>query len=174
MPAVRIIEDYVASRISHTPSATISAFFLALEMLQLSRARIKCYFADTRVDWPTLESLWTLGGKVGTEENTKGLYLLKEIWDILRIPEGLRRDSSHSLTLEIPETMKGFIVSYEIKAGQPEPSPKIYISLRRIDESAKCARITAIFRYLGWIRYADNYQDNLRSFLLVKPFLNSR
>ncbi|KAM5491248.1 putative 4-dimethylallyltryptophan synthase [Microsporum canis] len=79
-----ILEEYINSH----RNQTLTTRLISCDLVDPSRSRIKIYVAEQSVDWEHLEDIWTLGHRRQDPATINGLKLLRELWDLINIPEG--------------------------------------------------------------------------------------
>jgi DMATS type aromatic prenyltransferase len=75
----------------HPTDTAIAPFLLGVDLCTPERSRLKFYVTDQVVSWDRVADMWTLRGKrLGDPQCADGLTLLRQLWDLLEIPEGYR------------------------------------------------------------------------------------
>ncbi|PKX89312.1 putative tryptophan dimethylallyltransferase [Aspergillus novofumigatus IBT 16806] len=158
------LQEFLASRGSGAGNAPI-AHFCSCDLLRPPEARIKIYCYETELDYESLVSDWTLGGRRKEPQTAAGLELLRELWDLLRISEGHCDGPSgfHELGTS-PEERLPFIVNFSLSPGNPLPVPQIYFPVFGLNDKSVANALEAFFQRVGWTNLAESYMLDLQEY----------
>ncbi|OOO12727.1 Aromatic prenyltransferase, DMATS type [Aspergillus oryzae] len=157
-----ILEDYITSH----KDKTLSARLISCDLIDPSRSRIKIYVAEQTVDWPHLEGLWTLGYRRQDPITISGLQLLRELWDLLDIPEGPCHfpDGGYlELNSKVSERLP-LLANYTLHPNDPYPAPQVYLHTFGVGDAAVADAVATFCARRGWTEMAQSYKDNLFSY----------
>ncbi|KAH8688635.1 tryptophan dimethylallyltransferase [Talaromyces proteolyticus] len=156
------MERYIAVRAAEPQSTFITAY-LGCDMLDPAQARLKVYGLDSKVTFERLVDLWTLGGRIPNDAMTQtGLQALRELWDLLQIPPGIRDMKIDHLKLgEPPKVLLPFIVNYTLLQSSPQPEPQVYLVPFGMPDAHIADALTRFFEKMGWDQVAETYKENL-------------
>ncbi|CEL10888.1 hypothetical protein ASPCAL13995 [Aspergillus calidoustus] len=158
---------------SYTQSRAASTFitgYLGCDMIDPARARLKVYASDSEVTFERLIDLWTLGGRIPNEATTtgrqgKGLEALRELWDLLQIPPGIREMKVEHMELgDPPKSLLPVIVNYTLLPNKPYPEPQVYLVPFGLPDMQIAEALTQFFVRMGWEEAAKTYKENLFSY----------
>nr|E0Y3X0.1 RecName: Full=6-Hydroxy-7-prenyldeoxybrevianamide E synthase notC; AltName: Full=Notoamide biosynthesis cluster protein C; AltName: Full=Prenyltransferase notC [Aspergillus sp. MF297-2]ADM34131.1 normal prenyltransferase [Aspergillus sp. MF297-2]ADM34136.1 aromatic prenyl-transferase [Aspergillus sp. MF297-2] len=139
---------------------------LACDLCDPSKSRIKYYVIDKWVKWERIANLWTIGGRrLEDPYCAKGLALLKELWDLLAIPEGDRGDIWPNLVLGQPPThLMTTIANYTLSPASRFPEPQVYLTTFGLNDMAIIDALTAFYERVGFTDMAKSYKKNVQSY----------
>ncbi|KAI9370295.1 Verruculogen prenyltransferase [Aspergillus egyptiacus] len=196
-PGLRPIEEYFAGvpmQPAHPTRPQLTEFgTVGCDHVAMSRSRFKLYFFEALCQFDRVADIYTLGGRLTNAPGiAEGLDILRQIWSILRIPEGyhyaslqdsLVRKSTDTETCNgeattsstgIPKTSSAgereyfddqpLIFNFEIRPGESWPQPKIYFHLSYLTDSQVADAVVALFERLGWKDEARRYRENLKTY----------
>ncbi|KAL4899586.1 hypothetical protein BDW74DRAFT_171396 [Aspergillus multicolor] len=154
------VESYIANA---PPS--LHADMLSCDLVAPTKTRFKIYVSEFDVNFDRVVDLWTLGGKIQSDETQQGLNILKGIWDVLDIQTGLRPPPDlNRPSPTLPPDELPIVVNLEIKPGGVYPQPKMYFALPGQNSLEVATAVEGVFRSWGWEEHADNYIRNLQSY----------
>jgi tryptophan dimethylallyltransferase len=157
-----ILEEYINSR----REKTMSARLISCDLIDPSRSRIKIYVAEQSVDWEHLVDIWTLGHRRQDSVTMSGLQLLRELWDLLNIPEGpchFRDGGYLELGSKINERLP-LLANFTLHPNERYPAPQIYFHTFGISDVAVADAIATFCDRRGWTEMAESYKANLFSY----------
>ncbi|CEJ54109.1 hypothetical protein PMG11_00431 [Penicillium brasilianum] len=107
----------------------VSAAFLSFDTNlsdKYKSSRIKIYLATPRSAFNRLVDIFTLGGRLIGPEMERAIPALRLLWSsVMNIPEDISNDTDISPLNS--HRCANFIFNFEIWAGAPFPTPKIYL-----------------------------------------------
>ncbi|KAL3480555.1 aromatic prenyltransferase [Aspergillus californicus] len=138
--------------------------FLAWDCTSINKSRLKIYGVDNQVSLPTIENIWTMGGRLTDASATQGLKLLERFWELLDIDQTPRHYAGgEEKHLDFgPEKTLPFFWNYEIKSGCNRPFPKIYFPVYGENDFKVALAVSRFFASLGW-------EDKARSYIGTLP-----
>ncbi|PLN86481.1 cyclo-L-Trp-L-Trp prenyltransferase [Aspergillus taichungensis] len=134
------------------------------DLVQPEKTRLKIYLQEQNVTFQNARRVWTLGGRLDSEETLTGLAMVQELWKALGVPEGTR-SSTHPPMPGDPPFQSGILFNFEINQMDPLPAPKIYIPINGVNDMVVADAVVEFFRRRGWARHAESYVDNLASYI---------
>lgn len=134
------------------------------DLVRPEATRLKIYVQEQNVTLDNVRRLWTLGGRLDDDETRTGLAMVRELWEALGVPEGLRL-STRPPVLGDPPFESGILFNFELNPRNPFPAPKIYIPLMGLSDMVIADAVVEFFRRRGWTRHAETYVDNLASYM---------
>lgn len=139
---------------------------LACDLCEPSKSRIKYYVIDKVVTWERVANLWTIGDRrVKDPICTEGLALLKELWDLLAIPEGDRGDIWPNLVLGQPPThLMTTMANYTLLPSSPFPEPQVYLTTFGMNDMEVMNALTTFYERVGFSDMARSYKANVQSY----------
>ncbi|EEQ32624.1 tryptophan dimethylallyltransferase [Microsporum canis CBS 113480] len=138
-----ILEEYINSH----RNQTLTTRLISCDLVDPSRSRIKIYVAEQSVDWEHLEDIWTLGHRRQDPATINGLKLLRELWDLINIPEGLP-----------------LLANFTLSPKEPYPAPQVYFHTFGMSDAGVADAIATFCERRGWADMANLYKDNLFSY----------
>jgi tryptophan 4-dimethylallyltransferase len=161
-PSLDVLEEYIASR---GPQTTASPRLLSCDLVNPGKSRIKIYLLETMVSLPAMEDLWTLGGRRNDASTLTGLYMIRELWDLLQIPPGLRSYPEGYLPLGTkPDEVLPTMANYTLLPNQNIPEPQVYFTPFGMSDKAVANALTTFFEQRGWANMAAKYKNSLRAY----------
>ncbi|GIC93735.1 aromatic prenyltransferase [Aspergillus udagawae] len=160
------LESYLQARAAE-PESTFFTAYLGCDIVPPEQARLKVYGVDREVTFERLIDLWTLGGRLPNDVGgqAEGLRALREMWDLLQIPSGIRDMKVDHLTLgEPPKSLLPFIVNYTLLPGSLHPVPQLYLVPFGLPDVHIAAALTRFFERMGWDQIAKTYKQNIVSY----------
>ena len=159
---LRTLEDYVNSR---GPSSTASPRLLSCDLCDPRQSRIKIYLLEMNVSLEAMEDLWTLGGRRSDKTTIAGLEMIRELWDLIQLPTGLRGYPEPFLELgSIPNEQLPLMANYTLHHDDPIPEPQIYFTTFGMNDSRVTDGLVTFFERHGYTRMAQTYRDSLRAY----------
>ncbi|KAJ6050361.1 uncharacterized protein N7446_005401 [Penicillium canescens] len=159
---LRTLEDYVNSR---GPSSTASPRLFSCDLCDPRQSRIKIYLLELNVSLEAMEDLWTLGGRRSDKFTLTGLEMIRELWDLIQLPTGLRGYPEPFLQLgSIPNEQLPLMANYTLHHDDPMPEPQIYFTTFGMNDSRVTDGLVAFFDRHGYTRMAQTYRDSLRAY----------
>lgn len=166
--SIATLKGYLEStrRSGDDPSPGVTSLFVSCDMIDPSEARLKYYVLDQHVSWQRVEDLWTLGGRrSGDPSNAAGLAILKELWDLLQVPEGFRDMSwGYCVLGEPPKHLLPTFANFTLQPNHPNPEPQVYLVTFGMNDMHVADALTVFFERVGWTELAKNYKKNLCSY----------
>lgn len=155
------LEDYITNA-----PPTLRVIFMGFDMLEPRDSRIKIYTVDQDVSWNRVQDLWTMGGRLKGQSIQEGLKVLRELWDLLQIPTGIRtNDIEHCALGKRVNYLFPTIMNWTMLPGHEDPMPQIYLVTFGMEDSHISAALATFFGHLGWTQLAQDYSKNLASYL---------
>lgn len=155
-----MLEEYAAE------NTNLHLGFMSFDMVEPKDSRIKIYGLDQDVSFEHIESLWTMGGRIKSESSQEGLKMLKELWDLLQIPPGVRSaDVEHLRLGEPPKYKLPTMVNWTLLPGHPEPLPQIYLVPFGMQDTHISDALSKFFERVGYTDLSVNYKSNMASYL---------
>ncbi|KAI9035397.1 cyclo-L-Trp-L-Trp prenyltransferase [Aspergillus affinis] len=127
--ALAVLKNYFTK----LPSS-ISVHWICFDLVNPKTSRFKIYLLDHQVDFQRVANLWTLDDVLASAENSKGLDLLRELWEGLKISDGLRKSTANSDQADIVRESLCILANYECQPGRSLLQPKIYVLLSGMSE----------------------------------------
>ncbi|KAF7591409.1 hypothetical protein BBP40_001570 [Aspergillus hancockii] len=155
------LEEYINSH----RDKTLSARLISCDLIDPSQSRIKIYVAEQSVDWEHLEDIWTLGHRRWDHITISGLQLLRELWDLLNIPEGRCdfQDGYLALGSKVNERLP-LLANYTLYPNERYPAPQVYFHTFGIGDVAVANAVTTFCDRRGWTEMAQSYKENIFSY----------
>lgn len=139
--------------------------FLSWDCVDAPKSRLKLYGVHNEVTWRKITEVWTLNGRLDNPDIVKGLALLKELWQLLEIPEG---DCGYSGRFDDgtacgKNVFSPLMWNYELKRGSRYPQPKLYVPIHGINDLKVAEALAAFYRVIGWNNLAVSYVQIVRA-----------
>ncbi|RAL08586.1 aromatic prenyl-transferase [Aspergillus homomorphus CBS 101889] len=151
--------------------AGINHMLLACDVSAPAKSRIKYYVIDQEVSWARTADLWTIGGRRlagdSSELCQEGLDWLKQLWDLLQIPQGFRSDVWPKLVFGQPPTDANLLTTFANYTLSPKsrfPEPQIYLITFGMNDLALAKALSEFYRRLGWEDLARTYVEKVQSY----------
>jgi tryptophan 7-dimethylallyltransferase len=163
LTAWKVVQSYIRSQpAGSTPAVEIISFDCVGP--QSPSARMK------NMSLAVAKDMFTLGGRVVTEDTPRALDSLEELWRLLlNIPLQSPEDAEVSPRNEshVNHRTGGVIFNYELTPGSPIPEPKLYIPVRHYAncDLAIAEGLAAFFRRQGWASHGDSYVGSVTKIL---------
>ncbi|EAW08391.1 putative dimethylallyl tryptophan synthase [Aspergillus clavatus NRRL 1] len=156
-----ILEEYIKSH----RNKTLSTRLISCDLVDPSQSRIKIYVAEESVDWEHLEDIWTLGHRRRNPVAMRGLEQLRELWDLINIPEGPShfRDGYLNLGSEVDERLP-LLANFTLSPKERYPAPQIYFHTFGMSDAAVADAVATFCARRGWTEMAESYKANLFSY----------
>ncbi|CAG8909343.1 unnamed protein product [Penicillium egyptiacum] len=143
-------------------SCSFFPFFLACDLVDPAKSRVKFYAGERRVDLQTVEDIWTFSGQRTDPDAIAGLELLKQFWHCLPVREGFfPMPSEHC---ELGKPAKGFEVPlmfhFNFDGKSPFPEPQLYICMFGVNSRDVMDGLTRFFEQIEWEEMAKHYKAN--------------
>ncbi|KAI1453252.1 4-dimethylallyl tryptophan synthase [Annulohypoxylon moriforme] len=162
--SLAMLQEYVESR---GPSSTACPRLLSCDLVEPSKSRIKIYISERVVSLPAMKDLWTLGGRRNDPSTIAGFEMIRELWELLQIPTGVRSYPESYLPLgtrpdhgELLPTM----ANYTLLPDSPVPEPQLYFSVFGMNDMAVADALTIFFTRRGWTGMSLKYKDSLKAY----------
>ncbi|KAF7588835.1 hypothetical protein BBP40_005189 [Aspergillus hancockii] len=153
---------YVDSR---GPQSTADLRLLSCDLIDPKKSRIKIYLLERMVSLQSMEDLWTLGGTRWDASTLAGLEMIRELWGLIKLPEGLRGYPEPFLPLgTIPHEQLPLMANYTLHQDDPIPEPQIYFTTFGVNDAQVANGLTTFFERHGWTDMAQKYKDSLRAY----------
>ncbi|RLL97002.1 hypothetical protein CFD26_106107 [Aspergillus turcosus] len=149
---------------SYLKESETDAYFLSFDLVDPLSTRFKIYVLELNVTFAQAQNHWTLGGRLHDEDTTRGLQMLRELWEGFGILEGLRAPPERPTRPGDPPTSMPFFINFEMRPGSALPKPKLYIPLTGIEETKVASTLTDFFARHDMPDHATNYFENLKSY----------
>lgn len=162
-PPLHILEDYINSR---GPDSTASPRLLSCDLCDSRQSRIKVYLLELNVSLAAMEDLWTLGGQRNDASTLAGLEIIRELWELFQLPEGLRTYPEPFLQLgSVPNERLPLMANFTLHHDDPMPEPQVYFTTFGMNDSRVTDGLVAFFQRHGYTHMAQTYRDSLRAYL---------
>ncbi|KAL5364387.1 aromatic prenyltransferase [Aspergillus floccosus] len=155
--AFTMLKEYLVERESLDKTCLVS-----WDCVDPCSARLKVYNVEPDVTWTRVLDMWTLGGRLKSPATSKGIELLKLLWDCLEIPDG----SHPFFDWDRPKQGEGraaMMMNWELHPGASVPEPKVYIPVVGEIDLQVAQRLSKFFDHIGWARLASSYTNSLCS-----------
>ncbi|PYI33858.1 tryptophan dimethylallyltransferase [Aspergillus indologenus CBS 114.80] len=155
------LEQYVYSR---GPSSTASPRLLSCDLIDPTKSRIKIYLLERMVTLEALEDLWTMGGERTDASTLAGLEMIRELWELIRLPAGLQSYPAPYLPIgTIPDEQLPLMANYTIHHDDPVPEPQVYFTTFGRNDMQIADALATFFERRGWHEMARQYKAELCS-----------
>ncbi|RYP93155.1 hypothetical protein DL770_000729 [Monosporascus sp. CRB-9-2] len=162
-PSFSMLEDYVRSR--NGPSSTASTRLISCDLVDPNKSRIKIYLLERMVSLDAMTDLWTLGGRRNDSSTIAGLEMIRELWDLLKIPPGLRSYPEPYLPLgTIPDERLPSMANYTLHHDDPIPEPQVYFTVFTMNDMEVCDALQTFFKRRGWRDMARKYKNSIKAY----------
>ncbi|KAI9370291.1 Tryprostatin B synthase [Aspergillus egyptiacus] len=139
------------------------AHFLATDLVEPGRARVKLYASERQVDLKMVEDIWTFGGLRTDADALAGLEMLRHFWSDIHMREGyytMPRDFC-----ELGKPSAGYeapmMFHFHLDGGaSPFPEPQMYVCVFGMNSRDLVDGLTAFYRRVGWEEMAAHYKSN--------------
>ncbi|EMD58220.1 hypothetical protein COCSADRAFT_185949 [Bipolaris sorokiniana ND90Pr] len=157
-----MLEEYIDSR---APDGNLFPRLLSCDLLKPTKSRIKIYVSEQVVSLAAISDMWTLGGRRADPTTLAGLDLIQELWELLKIPEGVRKypkgyQPLGSSSNELLPTM----ANYTLHPDHAVPMPQIYFWVFGMNDMAIADALTIFFQRHGWTEMAKKYKNSLKAY----------
>ena len=119
--------------------------------MELSRSRIKVYLVEPWATFRKVEELYTLDGRLTSPVTRRGVELLRELWELLGYDED-----------DDPKSRSPLMCNYELKVGNQQPAPKMYIHLRGENDGQTARALQTFLEKHGCLDQQGSYEEVLR------------
>ncbi|KAI9042442.1 cyclo-L-Trp-L-Trp prenyltransferase [Aspergillus affinis] len=139
--------------------ASAQVHWISVDLVKPTASRCKIYVFDGQVDFERVSDFWTMGGKLASPGNSRGLGLLRELWDALDMSGDLHNQN---------DTAREFVcllANYELQPGRSLPEPKIYINLSGISDLGVAKTVSSFIERHVNTEQGRAYIDNVASFV---------
>ncbi|KAL4861808.1 Tryprostatin B synthase [Aspergillus spectabilis] len=147
-------------------------YFIACDLVEPAKARIKFYAGERNVDLATVEDIWTFAGQRKDPDTLAGLEMLKTLWRFLPVREG--PCPMPSWFCELGKSAKGFQVPmmfhFNLDGATPFPEPQMYICVFGLNSREVVESLAGFMRHVGWDAMARHYADNFLGNYLGEDF----
>ncbi|PLB44839.1 dimethylallyl tryptophan synthase [Aspergillus steynii IBT 23096] len=159
-PALSILEEFMAER-----APTLIGHFLSCDLVQPSDSRIKVYCIERQLNLASIENIWTLNGRRMDTETMEGLQMLRELWQLLPITEGLcpLPDCFYEPGTS-PHEQLPFIINFTLSPNNPLPEPQIYFPAFGQNDKIIAEGLATFFDRRGWGGLAQSYPTDLAAY----------
>ncbi|GBF63857.1 tryptophan dimethylallyltransferase [Trichophyton mentagrophytes] len=159
---LRALEEYVDSK---GPNSTSSPRLLSCDLIDPSKSRVKIYILELNVTLEAMEDLWTMGGRLNDASTLAGLEMLRELWDLIKLPPGMREYPEPFLQLgTIPDEQLPLMANYTLHHDQAMPEPQVYFTTFGLNDGRIADGLVTFFERRGWNHMAQTYNDSLRAY----------
>nr|AFO67567.1 dimethylallyl tryptophan synthase [Epichloe inebrians] len=162
-PAFQALDDYITSRnISAEAGGEYSALhprLLSCDLINPAKSRVKIYLLERTVSLSVMEDLWTLGGRRTDPSTMNGLDMVRELWNLLEIPAGLKVYPKPYLQLgKVPDEQLPSMANYTLHHNDPMPEPQVYFTVFGMNDLKITNALTVFFERRGWDEMARKYR----------------
>lgn len=162
-PALSILEEYVHSRSG--PDSTVSPRLLSCDLIDPNKSRVKIYLLERMVSLDAMTDLWTLGGRRNDQSTYAGLEMIRELWDLLKIPPGIRSYPAPYLPLgTIPDERLPSMANYTLHHDDSMPEPQVYLTVFGMNDMEVAAALETFFERRGWTEMAQRYKNGIKAY----------
>ncbi|KAJ5563104.1 dimethylallyl tryptophan synthase [Penicillium sp. DV-2018c] len=166
---VQHLRDFLALGEDGIPAdSTVTPVLLGCDLCDSEKSRVKLYITDQTVTWDRVAGLWTLGGhRQDDPQCGEGLILLRKLWDLLEIPEGVRDNVWPKLAFGEPpshEYRATMMANWTLSPNKRFPDPQIYFLTFGISDSVVMDALVAFYEIIGWTDLAKTYKDKVISY----------
>ncbi|KAL1865223.1 hypothetical protein Plec18167_009491 [Paecilomyces lecythidis] len=156
-----VLDEYIQSL---GPKGTAGPRLFSCDLVHPSKSRIKIYVLERMVSLASMEDLWTLGGRRKDDSTLAGLSLLRELWELIQLPSGLREYPEPYLPLgTIPNEQLPLMANYTLHQDDPWPEPQVYFTPFGMNDMEIADALITFMERRGWSDMAQSYKDSLRS-----------
>ncbi|KAL4778236.1 DMATS type aromatic prenyltransferase [Aspergillus varians] len=127
------------------------------------KSRLKLYSSTNLVTWSKIEEIWTLGGRVSSDEALQGLQFLKRLWELTRLKEGYRAFTG-GFDDGTDSTPTPILWNYEVKPGASEPLTKIYFPIHGENDLTIVQGLATFLEEIGLVREGQTYEQTVRHY----------
>ncbi|KAI2641178.1 4-dimethylallyl tryptophan synthase [Xylaria nigripes] len=160
--SLAMLEEYIVSR---GPESTACPRLLSCDLVDPSRSRIKIYVSEQNVTLSAMQDLWTLGGRRNDSDTLAGLHLVQELWDLLRVPPGIRAYPEGYLPLGTkPDELLPSMANYTLTPNDPAPEPQLYFAVFGMNDMKVADALTIFFERHGWVDMAEKYKNSIKTY----------
>ncbi|KGO77174.1 Aromatic prenyltransferase, DMATS type [Penicillium italicum] len=143
--------------------------FFACDCVAPSKSRVKLYSSTNEVVWSKVESIWTLGGRVGGPDVSTGLDYLKRLWVLLKIHEG-SRDFTGGFDDGADATPTPIIWNYEMKPGVSHPQVKFYFPIHGDNDLIIIRGLAQFLEEIGQVDQGRGYEQTVQRYFPDRDF----
>ncbi|KAJ5563108.1 tryprostatin B synthase [Penicillium sp. DV-2018c] len=137
--------------------------FLATDLVEPARSRVKIYASERQVDLKMVEDIWTFGGLRTDPDALAGLEILKHFWSDINMREGW-----YTMPLgfcELGKPSAGFecpmMFHFHLDgSSSPFPEPQMYVCVFGMNSRDLLDGLTKFYRRVGWEDMATYYKSN--------------
>lgn len=156
------LEDYVTSRES---TGTASLRLLSCDLCAPHQSRIKIYLLERNVSLTAMEDMWTLGNRRCDEATLAGMEMIRELWGLLRMQDGLRKYPEPFLELgTIPDEQLPLMANYTLHHGETVPEPQVYFTTFGMNDGRVADGLVSFLDRHGYSHMAQVYKDSIRAY----------
>ncbi|KAJ5673936.1 dimethylallyl tryptophan synthase [Penicillium macrosclerotiorum] len=156
------LEEYVVSRVK---TGTASPRLLSCDLCNPYQSRIKIYILERNVSLAAMEDMWTMGGRRNDEASLAGADMLRELWGLLRMPDGLRKYPEPFLDLgTIPDEQLPLMANYTLHHDESIPEPQVYFTTFGMNDGRVTDGLVSFFQRHGYTHMAQAYKESLRAY----------
>ncbi|MCJ1376203.1 hypothetical protein MMC20_007444 [Loxospora ochrophaea] len=119
---------------------------LAIDCVSPMEARLKIYLRSPDTSFDSVQEMVTLGDQKRCLQIANRLKDLRELWDAVTY-NGKPKDASQNLW-DLTHRTAGILYNFEIRAGQQDPIPKVYIPVRHYGQND----LAVIEGLWGWLK----------------------
>ena len=141
-----------------------TGWFFSWDVVEPTSTRFKLYMLQTTVSLASITDMWTLGDRLNSPENKKGLGFLNLLWTCLNIPEAHRPWLDHEISGE-GDHRGAMMGQFELHPRASEPVPKVYIPLVGDCDLEVALNLAKFFEKIGWTNLARSFVPDLCSTL---------
>lgn len=161
-PPLQTLKEYVSS---HGPESTVSPRLISCDLCDPQKSRIKLYLLQLNVSLESMVDLWTLGGRRTDAETLAGLEMIRELWDLLKLPSGILPYPEPYLQLgEIPNEQLPLMANFTLHHNDPMPQPQVYFTTFGMNDGRVVDGLVTFFERHGYTHMAQTYKDSLRAY----------
>ncbi|KAJ5923140.1 aromatic prenyltransferase [Penicillium verrucosum] len=158
LPAFETVNSYLKETNGYSQWA-----FFSWDCMVAPKSRIKIYSSTDEVVWSKVESIWTLGGRVGGTHVSKGLEYLKRMWTLLNINEGNRKFTG-GFDDGTDVTPTPIIWNYEMRPGSPVPQTKFYFPIHGDNDLVIIRALAQFFEEIGQVEQGRGYEETVQRY----------
>ncbi|KAJ5612597.1 Aromatic prenyltransferase DMATS type [Penicillium lagena] len=159
---LHVLEEYVRSR---GQNSTATTRLLSCDLLSPEKSRTKIYLLERMVSLESMENLWTMGGRRQDPSTLAGLRLIRELWDLIKLPTGLLTYPNGYLPLgTTPNEQLPLMANYTLYPNETMPEPQVYFTTFGMNDMKIADALTEFFQQQGWTDIAESYKESLLSY----------
>lgn len=161
-PALGAVQTYIAEAQARRGNDFVCLECFSFDAVEPEKSRFKLYIRTPDTSFETTQEIFTLGGRLASEETRTCLFNISMFWSLVL---GTR---DHSAQLQPSDhRTAGIIFNFELRHNDPIPRPKVYIPTRHYGGTdLQIAKgLGRFFRAIGWSEIAETYVEDVQRIL---------